>query len=175
MFFQPIYENVDSNGNPLEEPTMTKDYNSDTTDTKIVSKLKKANVYLTVALNLLIVIYYVMDYRIQKLNNTIDHSMYHTNFFYSWLDNFYNFFTKMFCCLNYYDCSHSCFSGCRRKPGKYCASWCCIFCLPKKHEIWYFASFLVPLFLELTVLNGVFLVPYIPSFLTSMEGIVLED
>jgi hypothetical protein len=94
-----------------------------------------------------------MDYRLQKLNNTVDHSMYHLNFLYSWLNNFYNFFTKMFCCLNYYDCTHSCLTGCKRKPGKYCGSW---FIIPRRHEIWYVSTFIVPLLIELTVCNGVF-------------------
>lgn len=139
---------------------MTKDYNSSTPD---IEKLKKANLIITVILNSLILIFYVMEYRIQLLNNSLDHSMYHFNFPFNWMNNCYNFLTKMFCCLQWYDCSKTCLNGCRKKPGKYATRW---FICPRKHEIWYFFTFIFPLFLEVFVVNGVFF----PNFIKAPEG-----
>lgn len=129
---------------------MSKDYNS---KTEKVENLQKANLYITICLNFLILVYYVMEFRLQLLNNTLDHSMYHLNFPFSWLNNTYNFITKMFCCLQWYDCSNTCLNGCRRKPGKLATR---MFICPRMHELWYVYVFIFPLLLELIVVNGVF-------------------
>ena len=133
----------------MDHPIQTKFANESNEE---VEKLRKRNVYLTMALNILIVGYYIMDYRMSKLNNTVENYIFHMNFGISWLNNLYNFITSLFCC-KIYNCKTTCGSAFHRS---------CKYCF-KVHEIWYSLLFILPLLTEITITSSPLIIPLVST------------